>query len=208
MSIPYAAQANDKGHNIDPVAEEHYNTWVHNAISYGVKVIVGASFTVLPVSLPILIKVFAGSAATSTVVSILHLFESEPEKREASYQEGITTVWEKWEYPNWYSEVEPNPFVKNATGSFDLTWRFDKDSADVFEIEIRASVNWAEVEYVPGKDGVDHWKLNPIKWEMKYLSFTFKTTSTRLESPQHPRKHSPRPAISPANPHFLSWLVS
>jgi len=118
------------------------------------------------------VKVFAGSAATSAVLHTLSLFESNPQQREASYQAGTTTVWEQWSYPNYYSEFEPCPFVSLASGSFDLTWQFDRDSADAFRIKITGFVNWAESEYIPGHQGVDHWILQPITWESQYLYLT------------------------------------
>lgn len=122
--------------------------------------------------LPVVVKVFASNAATSTVLYTLSLFESRPQQREVSYQAGTTTVWEQWTYPSWYSEVESNPFVSLATGSFDLTWQFDRNSARAFRIKITGYVNWAEFVYIPGRYGADHWKLNPIKWEAQYLYLT------------------------------------
>jgi len=173
LNIPYAAQTNNKGHKIDPTAEEHYNVWVHNVVAYGVKVGVGTAVgMVIPVALPVVVKVFASTAATSTVLYTLSLFESSPQQREASYQAGTTTVWEQWTYPSYYSEVQPCPFVSLASGDADLTWQFDRDSADAFKIKITGYVNWAESIYVPGHYGVDHWYLRPIKWESQYLYLT------------------------------------
>lgn len=173
LNIPYAAQANDKGHKIDYTETQPYNVWVSNIVSFGVKIAVGTAVgMVIPIATPVIIKAFAGTAATTAVMWALSLFESNPQQRSASYQAGTTTVWEQWKYPSYHSELEPCPFVKESTGSFDLTWQFDSDTAHSFKIKTTAYVNWAVSRYIPGHYGVDHWTLDPICWESQYTYLT------------------------------------
>jgi hypothetical protein len=84
-------------------------------------------------------------SGTSYLVSNwLSGWASEPENRHGGTGTGYSAVWEEWGYPTGPFD-DAAPFVSIASGAFDLLWKFNKDSADTFQIIITASVEWGEI---------------------------------------------------------------
>ena len=159
IDIRYCAQENNEGHDIEPDSSEGVQAQTLESlaqlITFGTSIFVGIGVGIITggpgaATIPLVAKVFASTSLSTTagavIVYILQQFASEPIDEHAQMGTDYF-VRERWNYPTYYREWEPEPFVESASGQYTLDWTFNTASASSFQIKVTATVNWGEVVY-------------------------------------------------------------
>lgn len=172
LNIYYCAQENNKGHDIEPASPEEVQARTLEStaqlITFGTSILIGIGVGVVTggpgaATIPLIAKVFASTSLSTIAGAVikytLQQFASELIDEHAQMGTDYF-VRERWEYPTYYKEYEPEPFVESVSGQYTLDWTFNTASASSFQIKVTATVNWGEVVHHHGQL-FDWWDLVP-----------------------------------------------
>jgi len=154
LNIPYCAQGNDKGIEVDPGAVEREENDRLFAAGIIIPIVVTGVLTFGVGAIPqvaaagtmgVFLRFVAGSTFGAAIKFILPHFASDPDHKTADGGSQGDAAWEHWPY-TWIS-INKSDFVNSANAAYDMDFTFDTDSNDWFGVTIEASVCFSEPIY-------------------------------------------------------------